>query len=262
MRFFRQTNRICQLFGIDLPRGLEAARNLPAYWKDYRSFRKLIMHTPNDFRISKLYPCLLDRHEESGGTLGQYFTQDLYVATRIFLNNPRHHVDVGSRVDGFVAHIASFRQLEVFDVRPLAQLPFNIKFTQADLTSTTFNLTDYCDSASCLHALEHFGLGRYGDPLDADGHLKGLANLYRLLKSGGMLYLSGPVGPQRIEFNAHRVFSISYLLALFSGRFEVVRFSLIDDAGKFLPDLSLDPKFVADNYGCRYGCGIFELRKI
>jgi len=33
-------------------------------------------------------------------------------------------VDIGSRVDGFVAHVASFREIEVFDVRPIsAQIP-------------------------------------------------------------------------------------------------------------------------------------------
>jgi hypothetical protein len=37
----------------------------------------------------------------------------------------------------------------------------------------------YCDSLSCLHALEHFGLGRYGDPIDPRGHEKGITRWRR-----------------------------------------------------------------------------------
>lgn len=65
---------------------------------------------------------------------------------------------------------------------------------------------EYCDSLSCLHALEHFGLGRYGDPIDPQGFVRGLANMARLLKPGGVFYLSTPIGAERVEFSANRVF--------------------------------------------------------
>jgi len=68
--------------------------------------------------------------------------------------------------------------------------------------------------------MEHFGLGRYGDPVNYDGYLLGLNNLYQILKIGGKLYFSVPIGPQRIEFDAHRVFSLSYLLELFYGKYK------------------------------------------
>ena len=51
------------------------------------------------------------------------------------------------------------------------------------------------------------------------GHLLGLDNLHRALKQDGKLYLSTPIGPQRIEFNAHRVFAVSYLLDCIAERF-------------------------------------------
>jgi len=92
-------------------------------------------------------------------------------------------------------------------------------------------LVEYCDSLSCLHAIEHFGLGRYGDPVNYDVYLLGLNNLYCILKKGGKLYFSVPIGPQRIEFNAHRIFSISYLLELFDGKYHIDSFSLVDDQG-------------------------------
>ena len=60
----------------------------------------------------------------------------------------------------------------------------NIIFRQVDFMREDQPLTDYCDSVSCLHALEHFGLGRYGDPVDPDGHLKGFRNLRRIVQGG------------------------------------------------------------------------------
>jgi hypothetical protein len=123
-------------------------------------------------------------------------------------------------------------------------------------------LHGYCDSLSCLHALEHFGLGRYGDPIDYDGYLVGLENLYLLLKKGGRLYFSVPIGSQRIEFNAHRVFGMQYLVKLLSEKFEIDRFSFVDDGGNLTEDAVLEESRLEDNVGCSLGCGIFELTKI
>jgi SAM-dependent methyltransferase len=137
----------------------------------------------------------------------------------------------------------------------------NILFKQADLMSPPPEMTGYTDSLSCLHAIEHFGLGRYGDPIDFEGHLKGLNSLYIILKPGGTLYLSCPIGPQRIEFNAHRVFAVKYLLSLFEGKFNLRNFSYVDDRGDLHENVAMTADMLDANFGCRYGCGIFELVK-
>jgi len=124
------------------------------------------------------------------------------------------------------------------------------------------SLVDYCDSISCLHALEHFGLGRYGDPVNYDGYILGLNNLYRILKAGGKLYLSVPIGPQRIEFNAHRVFSMAYLMECFAEKYHVNQFSFVDDQGDLHENVPITEASINDNFGCAYGCGIFEMTKI
>ncbi len=213
------------------------------------------------FPMAKWHPCLMDRRDQSGVASGHYFHQDLLVAQRIFQNRPQHHVDVGSRVDGFVAHVAVFRRIEVLDIRgQRSQIP-NITFTQADIMSDDFPLQDYSDSISCLHAIEHFGLGRYGDTLDTSGHLRGMTNIYRCLKPGGTLYLSTPIGPQRIEFNAHRVFSLQYLLNWIKPLFTIKTFSLVNDSGDLISPLELSGTNIDTNFGCQFGCGIFELEK-
>ncbi|MBU2026285.1 MAG: DUF268 domain-containing protein [Proteobacteria bacterium] len=236
-------------------------KGMPAFLKEYGEIRGQARRSGNDFPFGKLYPCLQEKDQESGVLAEHYFYQDLYVARKVFQNNPARHVDIGSRIDGFVAHVASFREIEVLDVRDLHLAIPSIRFTRVDLAAKDFPLVDYCDSLSCLHALEHFGLGRYGDPVDYNGHLVGWENMRRMLKKGGKFYFSVPIGAQRIEFNAHRVFSVAYLLHLMEKRYDIDAFAYINDAGDFISDAALDEASVRDNFGCRYGCGIFELTK-
>ena len=191
-------------FGFDPRRFLRSVRGIPRFLRDWRRFCS--GYSGN----LSLMPCLHDWYEEGGTTKSEYFWQDLLVARMIFEDKPERHVDVGSRVDGFVAHVASFREVEVFDVRPITtQIP-GIVFKQADLMRpvalSSAGGGGYCDSLSCLHAIEHFGLGRYGDPIDPHGYERGIANMAQLLKPDGRLYLSTPIGQERVEFNAHRVF--------------------------------------------------------
>jgi SAM-dependent methyltransferase len=247
--------------GINTRQFRHGVRELPAFLRDYWSLRDSLKELADEFPLAKWNPCLTDRSDCNGVASGHYFHQDLLIARKIFLNQPERHVDIGSRVDGFVAHVAVFRPIEVLDIRPQENSIPNIVFKQADITSDQFDLTDYCDSLSCLHAIEHFGLGRYGDPIDARGHLRGLANMQRCLKSGGTFYLSTPIGPQRIEFNAHRVFSIRYLLDWLQPLFDLKAFSFVDDAGHLHAECELTEDRVASNFGCQYGCGIFELIK-
>lgn len=191
-------------FGLDPRVFLRSLRGIPVYLREWVNFRK-VFAGPMKFR-----PCLHDRYEEGGATKSEYFWQDLLVARAIHAAEPIKHVDIGSRVDGFVAHVASFRDIEVFDVRPICTAVPGVVFRQADLMnpSSLPNMVSggYCDSLSCLHALEHFGLGRYGDPINPQGYQSGIANMAQLLQPGGVFYLSIPIGKERVEFNANWVF--------------------------------------------------------
>ena len=249
-------------FGVDLVRTFHSIWNLPRYLSDFVNLYKQSRVTMRKFPLGKYWPCLSDRSMESGSARGHYFHQDLLVARRVFANNPSTHTDIGSRVDGFVGHVASFRKIRVLDIPPLTSKIPNIEFIQTDLMGPPRkDLIGQCDSLSCLHALEHFGLGRYGDPVNYDGYITGLDNCVQMLRPGGRFYLSVPIGSQRIEFNAHRVFSVDYLLELFQGRLKVQHFSFVDDKGDLHEHVAMLPEKVANNFGCFYGCGIFELTK-
>ncbi len=262
-RQLQGVKNILVMFGVDLGKMRRTLRGLPSYYRDLRILKSQRSSSIEQFPFREPYPCLHDRYMKSGVASGHYFHQDLLVARRIFLNRPKTHVDIGSRIDGFVAHVASFRQIEVLDIRPMSRNIPNISFTKADLmTPIDEKLTNYCDSLSCLHALEHFGLGRYGDPVNNDGYLMGLDNMWKILKKGGRFYFSVPIGPQRIEFNAHRVFSVSYLMEQFSGKYNIEQFSFVDDKGDLHENATINGDEAGNSFGCKYGCGIFEMTKI
>ena len=164
--------------GIDLRQLINFLPNLCCYIADYF---KLKSQKGGTFRLSPTHPCLHDRGESSGVASGHYFHQDLYVAQKIFEDRPNRHVDVGSSVESFVAHVAAFREIEVFDIRKLECKTNNILFKQLDLMKLTEEFNECTDSISCLHALEHFGLGRYGDTLDINGYVSGFENISKML---------------------------------------------------------------------------------
>lgn len=262
-RMLRRMYGFGVMAGIDPRKTFRLMRGLPLYLKDLSTLKQQRVSGDAGFPLGPLFPCIADRFEESGSAKGHYFHQDLLVARKVHEREPEVHMDVGSRIDGFVAHVASFRPIVVLDVRPLENRIKNIRFMQADLMAPLRDdLVESCDSLSCLHALEHFGLGRYGDPVRNDGHLQGLENLARLLRVGGRLYLSVPIGPQRIEFNAHRVFSVRHVLDILQPNFRVDNFSYVDDSGDLHEDAALTAHAAENSFGCVYGCGIFEATKI
>lgn len=239
--------------GID-PYFFSRICDYPRFIKDLLCWKKL------GGNINILFPVVGEWRESSGMCKGHYFHQDLLVARLVFENNPQRHIDIGSRVDGFVAHVASFREIEVFDVRDLQIAHHRIKFRRTDLMALENDLIESCDSLSCLHALEHFGLGRYGDPLAPEGHKTGFLNIIRLLRKGGLLYISFPIGESKIEYNAHRVFSPGEILAWRGAEsLELIRFDFVDDSGS----LHLETKVAeAEKMDLKYGCGIYTFTKL
>ena len=152
------------------------------------------------------YPILFDR-DQSASSLGEYFWQDLFVASRIREHKPSNHADVGSRVDGFIAQLTHFIPVVLFDLRPLSHLIPNVTVIQSDINSIPTQFHNSFQSVSCLHTLEHIGLGRYGDPISLNDWPRAISSLAQLLCRNGNLWISVPVGTPRIVYNAHRIFS-------------------------------------------------------
>src|SRR5580658_2667763 len=181
---------VIQAFGVDPRILVGAVRGGPKFIANHHRFMREFPTFVGEFEKGGLVPRPADRYHKSGTASGHYFHQDLHVAQLICAARPSRHVDVGSRVDGFVAHVASFCRVEMLDIRPLTTSARNITFRQRDIMRTEPSWDSSLESLSCLHALEHFGLGRYGDEIDFYGHLKGWKNLTRMVKPRGMFYFS------------------------------------------------------------------------
>ena len=158
--------------GFDL-RVFISLKNYPRFRKDKKLWLK------KNGKIDKNFMILSDYEDVAGNAKGHYFHQDLLIANFIFEAKPKRHIDIGSRIDGFVSAVASYREIEVIDIRPLEKsVHKNIIFRKDDFMNS--NLKEQTDSVSCLHAVEHFGLGRYGDTIDCNGHIKGINNLVEI----------------------------------------------------------------------------------
>lgn len=230
-------------FGI-LPIKISLFRKIPNFIFDIGNFIN------KGGKIHGLYPILNESQTAAGVFNGMYFHQDLLVSQYIFNDNPIKHIDVGSRIDGFVAHVASFRRIEVIDIRNLPASQYqNIVFKRADIMNENLGLLS--DSVSCLNAIEHIGLGRYGDKIDVDGHLKSFTNLIKMVKPGGKLYISFPIGKRnQVIFNAHRIFHPLDIFNWSKREMTLLRFDYVDDFGEVHMDFNLNSTVPNVNFGC------------
>lgn len=260
----KRFQRSATTWGIDGVALLDALRTRGQVNRERRSFLEQMKSSSfgDDFPLGSSYRVYRDRYMGAGISSGHYFHQDLLVARKVFADKPHRHLDVGSSMYGFVSHVASFREIDVLDVRPLKSQTPGVTFHQADVMNLNGKWDEYADSVSCLHALEHFGLGRYGDPIDVDGWHKGLTGLHRLCKVGGKLYLSVPTSSwQRVEFNAHRVFSLPFIRRHLTYKFKIESLSFVADNGDLETDLDPFSEIADASFSAHYGLSIWELRK-
>jgi len=225
------------------------------YVKDFLYFNRL-----NNGRLPVFfkdrYPCIFDAVGVTGYD-GHYLYHTSWAARILKTNNPALHVDIGSCLR-FITIVSAFIPVDFYDYRPPNIKLTNLNCKHADLLKLPFKDASV-ESISCMHVLEHVGLGRYGDPLDPDGDLKGAKELERVLAKGGDLLLVVPIsGKPRIEFNAHRIYSFSMVKDLFA-ELSLVEFSLIPDDAISVGIISIATEELADQQ--RYGCGCFYFKK-
>lgn len=229
-------------------------RGLPHFARNLRQYSRSNQRKGFGFALRHSWYRSFDRFENAAALPDHYFHQDIWAAKKLFDAAIKEHVDVGSRVDGFIAHLLTFCRVTYVDVRPLELEWDGFSFKQGLITALPF-ADGSVPSLSSLHVIEHIGLGRYGDPVDPEGSWKAAQELTRVLAPGGRLLIGAPTGRERVEFDAHRVFDPQTMRDMF-GSLELVEFSFVTDENRFVRSASFE-----DARRASYGCGLFEFRK-
>ena len=224
---------------------------------EFAAFRAMAARAERKLAVSwdEAKPCLDDRTATTGFDR-HYVYHTAWAARVVARTRPARHVDVSSSLY-FAAIASAFVPVDYYEYRPADLNLSNLRTGTADLLALPFADRSVA-SISCMHVIEHVGLGRYGDPLDPDGDLKAMAELARVLAPGGDLLFVAPVGRPRVVFNAHRVYGLDDVLAAFGG-LELNELALIPDGRHGLGLVTdPDPAFVAAQ---NYGCGCFWFRR-
>lgn len=185
-----------------------------------------------------------------------YVLHTAWAARVLARYRPAQHIDISSNLYFNVA-CSAFVPIQFYDYRPVDLRVPGLTCSRADLTRLDFE-TGTIASISCMHVVEHVGLGRYGEPLDFDGDAKAMAELSRVVARGGLLLFVVPVGQPRIQFNAHRIYSYEQIVDQFTD-FELADLALIPDgkSGELI-DSPTREQINAQRYGC--GCFLFRKR--
>jgi SAM-dependent methyltransferase len=199
---------------------------------------------------------MLDDATKTTGFDTHYVYHTSWAARILSETRPENHVDISSAI-WFVGIASAICPIDHYDYRPPELALSNVRTAHADLLKLPF-ADSALKSLSCMHVVEHVGLGRYGDPIDPLGDKKAMAELARVVAPGGLLLFVTPVGKPEVVFNAHRIYGYDEITSTFSD-FDVTEFSLITDkknGAEFIRNA--EPSLVDRQ---RYGCGCWAFRK-
>lgn len=226
---------------------------MPFILNDFFHFQKT---KDERFKLSLIdsYPCIKDRTVKTGFDRHYvYFTA--WAARKVRELAPVKHVDISSSLY-FSGIVSAFVPVDFYDYRPADLTLSNLRSLEGNLTKLPF-ADDSIASLSCMHVIEHIGLGRYGDPIDSKGDIKSAAELTRVLARDGTLLFVTPVGEKsKIEFNAHRIYSYQAVIDLFP-HLKLKEFTLIPEKSG-APIENADPSLLKNE---SYACGCFVFTK-
>ncbi len=219
---------------------------------DFFCFRS--MDQDRRFPMDLRRVCFFGRDKSQQSSFDAHYIFHTSWAARILKRTlPKEHIDISSSLY-FVGIVSAFIPVRFYDYRPVSLPLSGLVVGSADLTSLEFP-DNSIFSLSCMHVVEHIGLGRYGDPIDPSGDLKAINELKRVLSLGGDLLFVTPVGSPRIIFHAHRIYAYSQIMKYFDG-LKLMEFMLVLDDGSIVHDA---PESLANAQ--EYGCGCFWFRK-
>jgi hypothetical protein len=222
----------------------------PLIWKDLKQFKKIDTKNRFSVHLKDLYPQPFDKTILTGFDR-HYVYHTAWAARCVKKISPQKHIDIASSLY-FSGLVSAFVPIDFYDYRPADLNLSGLTSKHADLTKLPFE-NNSITSLSCMHTVEHIGLGRYGDPLDPDGDIKAISELKRVIAPGGNLLFVVPIGNKaKIMFNAHRIYTIKMIQELFAD-FTLKEFALIPERHG---DIQINPDIAEVQLG-NYDCGCF-----
>jgi hypothetical protein len=226
-------------------------KKLKAFESDFRAFESLSKRDDMPVNWVNRSPKLHDRSNDTPFD-AHYIYHPAWAARVVNDIQPTLHIDFSSTLH-FSTILSAFVPTHFYDYRPADLHLTGLESRSADLTRLAFDDNSIA-CLSCLHTIEHIGLGRYGDPIDPYSDLKAIEELQRV--ASDHLIIVVPVGKQRVVFNAHRVYDPIAFTEIFKDC-HLESFSYVDDYGNFHM-----PAAISDAVDQNYACGCFHFRKI
>jgi len=241
------------------------------------NFRSLIRtFVYSKFNVSNLFRCLREfyfiRNRVKSNTdlnffpilndyspnheIDYHYTYHPAWALRVLLSyDTSIHIDLASKLD-FALSASAFMKVEYHDYRNVSIKFNNFKSVFTDISKLPFE-NDSVQSLSCMHVLEHIGLGRYGDPIDLGADEDTAREIVRVVaKNGHFIFVTPLANKYRLEFNAHRVYTYENVVSNLFKEFQLLEFSVVTDDGEFI--LNSDSHILTDQ---SYACGCFHFIK-
>lgn len=215
-----------------------------SFYKEYLILKKNIKNT--GFRIFPSHPYLFDK-KDNNLKLQYFHFQDLWAFEKIKKYNILQLLDIGSNLN-FITFASSICKINYMDIRLHKITINNINSIEGDITKIPYK-DDSITNISSLSVIEHIGLGRYGDQIDINGMEKSVKEFERVLKKGGNLIVSFPIGKENIiEFNAHRISNLKFIEKLFTN------FKMLDETFIFQNNFNDRKEFIKKNEPNGIGC--------
>lgn len=224
-------------------------------YSDYKQYSKKNKRERFPVQLINIKPYLKDNTNLTNFD-SHYIYHPAWAARIIAKTKPEKHFDISSSLS-FSTIISAFTAVKFYDYRPANINLSNMTSEKANLLSLPF-ADNSISSLSCMHTVEHIGLGRYGDNIDPDADLKAINELKRVLAVEGNLLFVVPIGQSKLIFNAHRIYSYDQIIEYFK-KFRLKEFTLIPDNAIKTGIVYNATKELADEQ--KYGCGCFWFTK-
>jgi len=247
------------LLGFDPRRLLSTLLYSSRYVREFFLIRRTLLASGLSERTVVVSPRLSEYKSQSAKPTRHYFVQDNFVADLVAVKSPKSVLDIGSRTDGYVSQLRHITTVTVADIREPNYTLKNVTHVTCDITdpesvADLFSRHDFA-LITCLHTIEHIGLGRYGDQISIHGDETALKNIFLNMQDNSEFILSVPYSNfPRIEFNAQRVYDLGWIKTVLPSEARLVHCWLFDDDDKMIPPNT-------DHEPVEFGFMILLLRK-